>query len=290
MTDLSTGMTTPIRHNSWARRLPSHILDAILAILGLIMILPLIWLIVQSLTPEAKAFSFPPQWIPSPLTFSNFAAIPGAIPFGRMALNSVLVSAVALVGVLLTSCLAAYAFSRIDFAGHNRLFYIMLGAMMVPSQVAVIPIFIVMRWLGLVNTLWAIILPLTINVFGIFFLRQYFASIPRELDEAARVDGAGHMWILFRMIVPLSGPAISALSIFVLEASWNGFFYPLIFIDSAKNMTLPLGLVSLGGAIGGAPAPVLFAAIAAVVLPLLVIFVIFQRQFIASIATTGLRL
>lgn len=253
------------------------------------MVIPLIWLFVQSLTPSATAFSTPPQWIPHPLTLDNFKAIPGAIPFGRMALNSVIVSSVTTVGVLLTSSLAAYAFSRIDFTGNGKLFAVMLGAMMVPGQVTVIPVFIIMRKLGLVDTLWAIIFPLLINVFGIFFLRQYFSSIPRELDEAAKIDGAGHLWILFRMILPLSGPAVSALAIFVLEASWNGFFYPLIFINSAENMTLPLGLVSLGGSIGGAPAVVVFAAMTSVVLPLLIIFVVFQRSFIASIATTGLR-
>ncbi len=271
------------------KRLGGHVLDVVLVVVGLAMILPILWLVVESLTVPAHAFSAPPRWIPSPITLQNFSQISTLIPIGRMALNSVIVSTVATFGVLLTSSLAAYAFSRIDFAGRDKLFGMLLAAMMVPSQITVIPVFIIMRRLGLVDTLWAVILPLLINVFGIFFLRQYFASVPRELDEAAKIDGAGHLWILFRMLIPLSAPAVSALSIFVLEASWNGFFYPLIFLNSAENMTLPLGLWSLGGARGGAPAVVIFAAVTAVVLPLLVVFVIFQRSFIASIATTGLR-
>jgi multiple sugar transport system permease protein len=278
-----------VRRRFAPRRLGGHFLDLVLVVVGLAMIMPIIWLIVESLTVPAQAFSAPPRWIPSPITLKNFSQISALIPIGRMAMNSVIVSAVATAGVLLTSSLAAYAFSRIDFAGRDKLFGVLLAALMVPSQITVIPVFILMRRLQLVDTLWAVILPLLINVFGIFFLRQYFGSIPRELDEAAKIDGAGHLWILFRMLIPLSAPAVSALSIFVLEASWNGFFYPLIFLNSTQNMTLPLGLWSLGGARGGAPAVVIFAAVTAVVLPLLAVFVIFQRSFIASIATTGLR-
>lgn len=271
------------------RRLPGHILDLVLAVAGLAMMAPLIWLIVTSLTPALEAFELPPTWTPWPVTLENFAAIPDLIPFTRMALNSLTVSTIATTGALLTSVLAAYAFSRIEFRGRDRIFVVLLGALMVPSQLTVIPVFILMRNLGLVDTLAAIWMPLLINVFGIFFLRQYFSSIPRELDEAARIDGAGHLWILFRLIVPLSGPALSALAILVFEASWNGFFWPLIFLNSPENMTLPVGLVSLQNAQGGGPAVTVFAAITAVVVPVLIVFVIFQRAFVASIASTGLK-
>ncbi|MDQ4137534.1 MAG: carbohydrate ABC transporter permease [Actinomycetota bacterium] len=288
-----SALATPGRRRSVSsylkRRLPGHILDAVLALLGLAMVLPLIWLIMTSLTPAIEAFELPPNWLPWPITLDNFAAIPELIPFGRMALNSVIISVIATVGSLLTSTLAAYAFSRLDFAGRDKVFALLLSALMVPTQLTVIPVFILMRNLGLVDSLAAIWLPLLINVFGIFFLRQYFSSIPRELDEAARIDGAGHMWILFRMIVPLSGPALSALAILVFEASWNGFFWPLIFLNSPENMTLPLGLVSLQSAQGGGPAVVVFAAITAVVLPVLIVFMLFQRAFVASVASTGLK-
>lgn len=271
------------------RRLAGHVLDLLLVVLGIVMVVPLVWLIVTSVTPKLEAFAVPPNWTPWPTTFDNFAQIPELIPFGRMLLNSLAISAIATLGALTTSTLAAYAFSRLRFAGRDRVFGILLGSMMVPSQLTVIPLFIIMRRLGLVDNIAAVWLPLLINVFGIFFLRQYFKSIPMELDEAARVDGAGHFWILFRMIVPLAKPALSALAILVLEASWNGFFWPLIFLNSPENMTLPVGLMSLLSSRGGGPIVVVFAAITAIVLPLLIVFVIFQRTFINSIATSGLK-
>lgn len=271
------------------RRLAGHVLDLLLVVLGIVMVVPLIWLIVTSVTPKLEAFTVPPNWTPWPITFDNFAQIPELIPFGRMLLNSLTISAIATLGALTTSTLAAYAFSRLRFAGRDRVFGILLGSMMVPSQLTVIPLFIIMRRLGLVDNIAAVWLPLLINVFGIFFLRQYFKSIPMELDEAARVDGAGHFWILFRMIVPLAKPALSALAILVLEASWNGFFWPLIFLNSPENMTLPVGLMSLLSSRGGGPIVVVFAAITTIVLPLLIVFIIFQRTFINSIATSGLK-
>lgn len=271
------------------RRLAGHVLDLLLVLLGIVMVVPLVWLIVTSVTPKLEAFTVPPNWTPWPITFDNFAQIPELIPFGRMLLNSLTISAIATLGALTTSTLAAYAFSRLRFTGRDRVFGILLGSMMVPSQLTVIPLFIIMRRLGLVDNIAAVWLPLLINVFGIFFLRQYFKSIPMELDEAARVDGAGHFWILFRMIVPLAKPALSALAILVLEASWNGFFWPLIFLNSPENMTLPVGLMSLLSSRGGGPIVVVFAAITTIVLPLLIVFIIFQRTFINSIATSGLK-
>lgn len=265
------------------------VLDVVLVLLGLLMIAPLVWLITTSLMTTDKAFSLPPQWIPAPVTLTNFSAVPGLIPFARMAFNSVLIAVITTAGALLTSVLAAYAFSRLEFRGRDAIFLVMLSALMVPVQLTVIPVFILMRWLHLIDTSTAIWLPAIVNVFGIFFLRQYFNSIPRELDEAARIDGAGHLWILFRMLVPLSGPALSALGIFVFEASWNNFFGPLIFLNSPQKMTLPVGLFSLQSSQGGGPAAVVFAAITMVVIPVLLLFLVFQRSFIASIATTGLR-
>lgn len=264
------------------------ILGAIMLVVGVVMVAPLIWLVGQSLTERAAAFSIPPDWLPIPFTFENFQRIPELIPFGQMALNSLIVAAISTFGAIMTSLLAAYAFSRIRFAGRGAIFIIMLGALMVPVQMTVIPVFILMRYLGLVDSLPALWLPALVNVFAIFFFRQYFNSIPRELDEAAIMDGAGHLWILFRIITPLSGPAVAAIAIFVFEMSWNNYFMPLIFLSSPENMTLPLGLVALQSARGGASVLV-FAAITAVVLPVLIVFLAFQRHFVASIATAGIR-
>jgi multiple sugar transport system permease protein len=165
----------------------------------------------------------------------------------------------------------------------------LLSALMVPGQLTIIPIFILMRRLELVDTLAALWLPALINVFAIFFLRQYFNTIPRELDEAARIDGAGHLRILFQVMIPLAGPALSALAILGFEASWNNYFGPLIFLSTPEKMTLPIGLVTLSAGQGGGPAGVVFAGITFVVVPTLIVFVAFQRAFIESVASIGIR-
>ncbi|GAA2074977.1 carbohydrate ABC transporter permease [Pseudolysinimonas kribbensis] len=260
-----------------------------LLVLAVIMASPIVWLISQSLTVERFAFQLPPGWIPVPFTLDNFEQIFPLVPFGQMALNSVIVATLSTGGALLTSVLAAYAFSRLAFRGREFIFITMLTALMVPVQLTVIPVFIMMRNLHLVDTLAALILPALVNVFAIFFLRQYFNSIPRELDEAARIDGAGHLWILFRMLVPLSSPAISAVIIILFQLSWNDYFDPLIFINSPQNMTLPIGLVSLQGGAAPGPVVVVFAAVTLVVVPVLVLFLVFQRQFVASVAASGIR-
>jgi multiple sugar transport system permease protein len=281
--------TSPANHRRKRITTGSVILGIVLAAIGLIMISPLIWLISTSLTGSSAAFQLPPNWIPVPFTLDNFAQIFPLVPFGQMALNSLIVATIATGGSLLTSILAAYAFSRLRFRGRQFIFVAILSALMVPAQLTVIPVFIIMRNLHLVDTLAALWLPALVNVFAIFFLRQYFNTIPRDLDEAARIDGAGHLWILFRMLVPLSGPAISALIILNFQASWNDYFNPLIFISSQQNMTLPLGLVTLQSGQGGGPAAVVFAAITLVVLPVLILFLVFQRSFVASIAASGIR-
>jgi len=270
------------------RRLGRILLTVVLAVLGLIMLAPLIWLISESLTEESAAFDLPPNWIPHPFTWANFAGISDLIPFWRMAANSLIVAVISTGGSIMVSLLAAYGFSRLRFAGRERIFSLMLAALMVPVQMTIIPVFILMRNLGLVDHLAALWLPALINVFSIFFFRQYFNTIPKDLDEAATLDGAGHGWILFRMLVPLSGPAIAAMTILSFEAAWNNYFGPLIFLSDPQKMTLPIGLVTLQAGQGGSSV-VVFAAITAVVVPVLVIFLIFQRAFVASVASAGLR-
>lgn len=265
------------------------LLGAILLVFGLLMLSPLIWLITTSFTEPLAAFPEPPQWLPIPFTIENFGEVFELMPIGQQFLNSVIVAVISTGGSLFFSLLAAYGFARVRFRGSGTLLVVMLSALMVPAQLVIIPIFIMMRELNLVDTLAALWLPALVNVFQIFFLTQYFKTIPRELDEAATIDGAGHGWILFRMLLPLSGPAIAALAILGFEASWNAYFAPLIFLASPENMTLPLGLVVLQNGFGAAPAVVVFAAITMVVLPLLIVFLVFQRQFVESVASTGLK-
>ena len=261
----------------------------VLFVLAVLMIAPLVWMITTSLTKPIAAFTLPPRWVPVPFSLQNFSDVVDLIPIGRMALNSLIVTVISVAGSLLTASLAAYAFSRIRFRGRDSIFVLLLAALMVPIQLTIIPIFIVMRQLQLIDTLASLWIPALVNVFAIFFLRQYFNTIPRDLDDAARIDGAGHLRILFQILLPLAGPALSALAILGFEASWNNYFGPLIFLSSPEKMTLPIGLVSLSAGQGGGPAVVVFAGIALVVVPILVVFLIFQRAFVESVASVGIR-
>lgn len=271
-----------------AGRVPRWIIGTVLFVIAALMLAPLIWMIAESFTKEGKALRLPPNWYPNPFTTENYRSISGLIPFGRMAINSLVVAVIATAGSMLVSVLAAYGFSRLRFPGRDTIFLAMLGAMMIPAQMTLVPVFVLLRNLHLIDRLPALWLPALINVFAIFFFRQYFNTIPRELDEAARIDGAGDLWILFRVILPLSGPALAAMSILAFEASWNSYLGPLIFITSEENMTLPLGLTSLNMGQGGSSV-IVFAAITAIVAPVLVVFLIFQRAFVASIASVGIR-
>jgi multiple sugar transport system permease protein len=264
-------------------------IDAVLVLGGVLMLAPLVWLVANALAPDDVAFTLPPTWLPAPVSFDNFGQMFELIPFWRMAWNSLSIAAITTVGAVLVSALAAYAFARLHFRGRDAIFLVLLAALMVPPQVTAIPVFILMRSLHLVDSAPSVWLPGLINVFGIFFLRQYFLTIPRDLDEAALLDGAGHLRILFRIIMPLSAPALSALAIFVFEMSWNNFFWPNIFLSSQDQMTLPIGLVSLQAAVGGGPAVTVFAAVTMLVLPVLVLFLFFQRGLMQSLAQTGLR-
>jgi multiple sugar transport system permease protein len=265
------------------------LLNLVLILSAVLMFLPFLWVMITSILPSDQIFSLPPVWFPTRFDFQYYPAVFSLIPFGQQALNSLIVASTVTVGALITSALAAYAFARLRFPGQNVLFVGFLAALMVPQQMTVIPIFVLMRTLGLLDTLPSVILPGLINVLGIFLLRQFFASIPRSLEEAARLDGAGHLRILLEIILPLSGSALTALGIFIFQFYWNDFFWPNIFLKSAQNMTLPVGMVALQGLYGNAPVAAVFAAMTMVLLPVLIVFVFLQRTLTESIALTGLR-
>ncbi len=273
-----------------ADRITGWGINAILLVLGLLMFVPFYWMLVNSVLPRERAFSSgSPEWFPTQITFANYTQVFDLIPFGMLVLNSLKLTAIITVGSLLTSTLAAYAFARLQFPGRDLLFIILLSALMIPQQVTVIPTFILIRTLGLLDTHEAIYLPALINVFGIFLLRQFFLTIPRDLEDAAKIDGAGHLRILRDVVVPLAGPALSALAIFIALAAWNEFFWPNIFLTSPEKMTIPVGLVMLSGRFGSGSPVVILAALSMIVVPVLVLFVFAQRRITESIAMTGLR-
>jgi ABC-type glycerol-3-phosphate transport system permease component len=204
-------------------------------------------------------------------------------------LNSLKLAVAVTVGQLITCSLAAYAFARLEFPGKNLLFVLLLSALMIPGQVTLVPLFILMRQLGLYNTHAALILPALINPFGVFLLRQYFLTIPGELEDAARVDGANVFTIYFRIILPLSGPVLTTLAILTFVSMWNSYFLPLIMINNPQLQVLTVGLTLLRGQYGaGALGPVA-AALAMAIVPVLVIFLLLQKYIIKSIVSTGIK-
>lgn len=271
------------------RRAGNLAVSALLVALGLLMIAPIVWVFVTTILPADQRFSLPPTWIPTEFDFSAFGKVFDLIPFWEMLLNSIVITGVITLGAVTTSVLAAYAFARMEFRGREPLFILFLAGLMIPQQITIIPVFIAMRELGLVDTRASVFLPFLVNALGIFLLRQYMLTIPRELDDAARVDGAGRLTTLRRIILPLSRPAIVALAIFLFQVYWNDFFWPNVFLSSPDKLTLPLGLVSLQGAQGESEAVVVFAAITLIVFPLLLIFLVFQRALVDSIASSGVK-
>jgi multiple sugar transport system permease protein len=272
-----------------AKRFGNLALSVLLVALGLLMIAPIFWVFVTTILPADQRFALPPKWIPTEFDFSAFGKVFDLIPFWKMLLNSLVITGVITIGAVTTSVLAAYAFARMEFRGREPLFILFLAGLMIPQQITIIPVFIAMRELGLVDTRASVFLPFLVNALGIFLLRQYMLTIPRELDDAARVDGAGRLTILWRIILPLARPAIVALSIFLFQVYWNDFFWPNVFLSSPDKLTLPLGLVSLQGAQGESEAVVVFAAITLIVAPLLLIFLFFQRALVDSIASSGVK-
>lgn len=264
-------------------------LNIFLVLLGVLLFMPFYWVLVTSVLPSDIAYSLPPKWLPTRITFDNFRRVFDLIPFGLLVFNSIKISVIITLGGVITSMLAAYAFARLKFPGRGVLFVILLAALMVPAQVTAIPTFVLVRVLGLLDTHEAVYLPALVNVLGIFLLRQFFLTIPKELDEAAKIDGAGHLRILWQIYVPLSWPSLSALAIVIFQAAWNDFFWPNLYLSSPEKMTLPVGLVALQGLYGSGSPAVMFAAITMILVPILILFIFTQRALTESLATTGLR-
>ena len=255
---------------------------------AVIMVLPFIWMLSTSLMTQPEALRIPPQWIPSRPMWSNYTAVLQNMPFARYFFNTVVVTAGRVLGQLVTCSMAAFAFARLQFRGRDQLFALYLAALMVPFQVYMIPDFILMKDLHWLNTFQAIILPGVFSAFGIFLLRQSFMKIPRELEEAAVIDGATPPWVLWRVILPLSGSALGALTIFTFLASWNDLLWPLIVTRTDEMRVLPVALALLQGQYQ-TNWPWLMAGSVMSTLPVLVVFLLAQRSFIEGIAMTGIK-
>ena len=270
-------------------KVPTLVLYTLLTIGAVIMIVPFVWMISSSLKGLTQIFLIPPVWIPNPPIWSNYPDAFNALPFGRAYFNSFVIAFVVVASTLLTSSMAAYAFARIQFPFRDTLFVLFLAMLMVPGQVTIIPLFLIMKNIGLINTLWSIIVPFSLfNAFGVFLLRQFIKALPGELEEAAYVDGANRWTIYRRVILPLIKPALSALGIFTFMGQWNSFFYPLIMLSSPTNFTVPLMLNQFRGEYTVNWA-LMMAASAIAVIPVLIVYIVGQRYIIEGIAMTGLK-
>lgn len=267
---------------------PSHIvLHAVLILGSVVMLLPFVWMLSTSLKRPAEIFAYPPVWIPSDIAWENYAETVSVMPFGRFYLNSLIVTASVTALQIIVSSLAAFAFARLRFWGRDALFLLYLATLMIPFQVTMIPNFILVRALGWYDTYPALILPMAFSAFSTFLLRQYFLGIPRDLDEAARMDGASSLRIWWQIIMPLSGPVLAALAIFVSLNTWNEFLWPLIITNSLEMRTLPVGLSTFQGQYK-VEWHLLMAGSVISMLPVLIVYIIGQRWFIKGITMSGM--
>jgi multiple sugar transport system permease protein len=262
-----------------------------LIVVSMLMLFPFFWMVTTSLKPESAVFQFPPQWLPSPVQWSNYTQIFTKMPFGTYFFNSAYIAIVVTAGTCLVAALAGYSFARLQFPFRNGIFLILLGGMMIPTEVTAIPLFTWMSKLHLVNTHIPLIFPPMLGagaIFGAFIVRQFFITVPVELDEAAKLDGCTP-WQTFRLIMlPLAGPALATVSIFTFLERWNEFFEPLIYLNSKALFTLPIGLAMLTSELG-VDWPLLLAASTVATVPLLIVFFIAQKKFVEGIANTGLK-
>ena len=255
---------------------------------GLVMIVPFAWMISTSLKSGEFVLSMPPQWIPNPATLDSYRRIFDLYPIGRMLFNSVLVAGLTTLGQLITCSMAAYAFARMKFRGHNLIFLLYLATLMVPFQVTITPLFILMRIFDWINTYQGLILPGVFSAFGTFLLRQAFLTIPTEYEEAAYMDGASPLTIFLRIILPLSKPALATLSVFAFMGSWNAFLWPLFIVREETLMTLPVGLATLQGR-WLTEWNLVMAGTVITVLPMLLLYLVAQKYLVQGYVMSGLK-
>jgi multiple sugar transport system permease protein len=261
---------------------------AVLGLGAVAMLLPISWMLSSSLKTGDASFVMPPQLVPAAPTLENYTDIFAAVPMGQFLVNSIFVSVASTVLMVLNCAMAGYAFARIKFPGREIVFYAYLATLMIPQQVTLVPLFVLMTWLHWGNTYQALILPSSFGAFGTFLLRQFYLRLPREVEEAAFMDGAGYVRIFFTIGLQLARPALATLAVFAFMASWNSFLWPLIITSDQSMMTLPVGLSFLNGRYT-TDWNVLMAGAVIGTLPIIAVYVFAQKYIIQGLATTGLK-
>jgi multiple sugar transport system permease protein len=268
-------------------RVTSVVSQILLSLVALLFLVPIIWMLLSALKPSAEVFTTPPTLFGSEVKFSNFVEAWNYLPFGRFILNTVFVAGIGTLITLVASAMSGYAFARLNFRFRGGLFVLYLSTLIVPQEVIVIPMFLVMQRLGWVNSYQALILPWAFTAFGTFLLRQFFLTIPRELEEAAKIDGCGHIRILRSIIIPIAAPALAVLAVFTFISYWNSFLWPLIIINDTAKMTVPLGLDLFLGQ-QGQRWELLMAAATISMVPTVILVLALQKYLVRGIALSGL--
>lgn len=291
--DVSAGLhgrlAPTFRHGQAARLLQRIALHAVVAALAVAFVLPFLWLLAGSLKSNLDFYAYPPRWIPSHLLWSNYPDALGSIPYLTYLRNTLEIAGGCICGALLSNTLIAYGFARVQWPGRNVVFFIVVSTLMLPSFATLIPLFVIYSHLGWVNTYRPLIVPSFFGYpFFIFLLRQFFLTIPLELSDAARIDGCSELSILWRIVVPLSRPALAMVALFQFNWTWSDYLNPLVYLNDADKWTLALGMQSFltehGGDFG-----LLMAATTVTLLPVMVLFFFAQRTFIEGITLTGIK-
>ena len=266
----------------------SVVLHAVLVAVAAATLLPLAWMVAASFMPAGEASAVPPHLLPSVPTLAHYRALFTRLDLARYAANSAFLATVVTVVALFLNSMAGYAFAKFRFAGRDRLFRVLLAALVVPGQVAMLPLFLLLRGLGAIDTYWAVVIPGMASVFGIFLVRQYALGIPDSILDAARVDGAGEFRIYRTLVVWLCAPILVTLAVFTFMGTWNDFMWPLIVLADARRYTLPVALANLAGE-HVQDTELMMAGAVLTVLPVMVIFLVLQRWYIAGILAGGVK-
>jgi multiple sugar transport system permease protein len=262
-----------------------------LSLVALLMVGPFLWMLATSLKSAGEMYAFPLRLIPHDISAESYGEVIRRMPFLLFVFNSFKISSLATIGQVLSCSLAAYAFARMKFRGKEVIYFILLATMMIPSQVTMIPVFIIMKFVGWIDTHYALFVPAFFGgAFGTFLLRQFFSTIPQDLEDAAKIDGCGRFRLYWQIFLPLSKPAIATLAVFSFMGYWNDLLNPVIYLSSLEKMTLTVGLATLQGAEGTMLRyNVVMAGAVISVLPILAIYIAAQKWFVRGITMTGLK-
>lgn len=274
------------------RRIGAVVLNVVVGLGGIIIILPVVWMVAASFKSTSEIYRFPPTLFPENFSMANYQRLVTDWPFWNWYVNSLIVAVVVTIAVLFFSSLAGFGFAKYRFRGNKALFVILLGSTMIPFQLILIPLFIIMSRLSWTNTYYALIIPFMAPAIAIFLMRQFITSIPSELIESARIDGASEFGIYWRIIMPLARPALAALAVLTFLGSWNSFLWPLSVLRARDAMTLPVGLASIqGGLTAGSEAPIgpSMAAATLVTIPVILVFMMVQRHYIAGLTAASVK-